>query len=435
MLETYLAGMGYDRSFPLPWRDLSGYASLVARQGTGVNAAPLVGHGSIRIAVMGFDAREASLREQEEMARLLREAMDQGAWGLSSGLVYPPGINAPAAELEALCEVVARADGLYATHLRGDGLRAGPSLLESLDEALHTAAVTGVSLQLSHVAPKFPNNGAAGRLVEKLEQARQKGLQVGCDIHPFMAAMTFLVSLMPPWFFEGGADDIRRRLSNPGERGRLKEALEAQFGHLGWDAFWSRNQPILGDCSSPFHGKRFHQIAQETGRDAFDVLLDILRQTGEEVFRTAVLMWIYSPEDTLRTFLWERTMVGADGVSTSADAAGQIMSLHPRAWGTFPAVLRQFAREGAHVSLEEAVRRMTSLPADMLGLRDRGTLAPGMKADVVVFHKERFTDRGTYEDARRYAEGMAWVLVNGVPAMEDGRITGRRAGRVLRRQR
>jgi N-acyl-D-amino-acid deacylase len=433
MLEHYLAGMGYDGSHPMPWRDLDGYADHLEQRSIAVNAVPLVGHGAIRIAVMGFDAREATRREQGEMACLLQTALDEGAFGMSSGLVYPPGINAPPEELEALCTVVARAGGLHATHLRGDGLRAGPSLVDSLEEALHTARATGVSLQVSHVAPKFPNQGVADRVIERMERARQEGLNVGCDIHPYKAAMTFLASLMPPWFFEGGADESMRRLADPGERGRLREALHTQFDHLGWEEFWSRSQPLLRDPSSPFHGKRFHEMAQEARKDASEVLLDILHGEGADVFRAAVLMWIYTPEDTLRTFLWDHTMIGADGVSSSPEAASELMSLHPRSWGSFPAAIRQFAREGGHVSLEEAVRRMSSLPAAMLGLRDRGILAEGKHADVVVFDPTRFADKGTYENARQFAEGMAWVFVNGEVAMEDGVLTGTRGGRVLRR--
>jgi N-acyl-D-amino-acid deacylase len=433
MLENYLVGIGYDRSYQMPWRDFEGYASHLETKGISVNAASLVGHGSIRIAVMGFDSREATVQEREEMANLLQIALDQGAFGMSSGLVYPPGINSPSCELEELCAITARAGGLYATHLRGDSLRAGPSLLESLDEALHAARVTGVSLQVSHVAAKFPNTGVADRVVERMEKASDEGIRVGCDIHPYMAAMTFLVSLMPPWFFEGGADEAMRRLSNPAQRMRLRRALEATFGHLGWDEFWSRNQPIFPDPSSPFNGKRFDEIARAAGKDASEVLLDILLNESADIFKIPVLMWIYSPDDTLKTFLWHRTMIGADGVSTSPHQTIELMSSHPRSWGSFPAALKRFVWEGGHVTLEEALRRMTSLPAAMIGLRDRGALAEGMKADIAIFDPERFTDKGTYESARQCSEGMVWVFVNGAPAIEKGRPTGKRMGKVLRR--
>jgi N-acyl-D-aspartate/D-glutamate deacylase len=207
-----------------------------------------------------------------------------------------------------------------------------------------------------------------------------------------------------------------------------------QFGHLGWDEFWSRTEAILGDSSSPFNRKRFTVLAGQFGKDPSEVILDVLSTQGEDLFRPVVLNWIYSPEDTLKTFLWDHSMIGADAVSTSVDAGKELMSLHPRAWGTFPAAVRWFAKEGKHVSMEEMVRRMTSLSAAMVGMTDRGVLAEGMKADIVVFDSEKFTDKGTYENARQYAEGMVWVFVNGTLAIEKGIHTGRKGGRVLKRR-
>lgn len=434
MLEAYLDGIGYDRSYRMPWKDFEGYASTLEKRGIAVNAVSLVGHGSIRIAVMGFDARDATRSEKEQMGRLLQEALNQGAFGMSSGLVYPPGINSPSEELEELCAILAKADGLYATHLRGDGLRADMTLVESLDEALRAARATGVSLQVSHVAAKFPNNGSAERVVEKMEQARQEGLRIGCDLHPYMAAMTSLVSLMPPWFFEGDAKERIRRLQDPGERAKIQEALRSQFGHVGWNEFWSRTETILDDPSSPYNRTRFAELARQHGKDASEVLLDVLNAQGEDLFKPVVLHWIYSQEDTLKTFLWGQSMIGADAVSASVESRKELMSLHPRAWGTFPAALRQFSREGKQVSMEEMVRRMTSLPAAMVRLKDRGILAEGMKADMAIFDKEKFTDKCTYEEPRQYAEGMKWVFVNGTMAIEKGKHTGLRPGKVLKKK-
>jgi N-acyl-D-amino-acid deacylase len=427
-------GIGYDRSYPIPWKDFDGYASQLEKRGVGVNVVSLVGHGSIRIAVMGFDAREATEPEKEQMSRLLEEALDQGVFGMSSGLVYPPGINSPTSEFEQLCKIVAKADGLYSTHLRGDGLRAGPTLVESLDEALRVARATGVSLQVSHVAAKFPNTGEANRVVEKMEQARQDGLRIGCDLHPYMAAMTFLVSLMPPWFFEGDTRQMMMRLRDQGERARIQKALRDQFDHLGWNEFWSRSEAVPSDPSSPYSGKRFTELAKGSGKDPSEVFLDMLCSEGEDLFKALVILWVYTPEDTMKTFLWDQSMIGADAVSTSVDAKKGLLSLHPRAWGTFPAALKQFAREGRHVSIKEMVRRMTSLPAGMVGLKDRGTLAEGMKADIIIFDYDKFADKCTYEEPRQYAEGVRWVLVNGAGVIDEGKHTGLRAGSVLKKK-
>ncbi len=330
--------------------------------------------------------------------------------------------------------MAAASGAFYSTHLRGDGLRAGPTLVESLDEALRVARATGVSLQVSHLAAKFPNTGAAGKVVEKMEEARQEGLKVGCDLHPYMAAMTHLVSLMPPWFFEGGTEERMRKLRDRGERARIRKALLEQFGHLGRNEFWSRTEAFLSDPSSPYNGKRLTELAGTSEKDPADVLLDMLCAEGEDLFKSVALHWIYTPEDTLETFLWPYCMIGADAASTSLEARKELLTLHPRAWGTFPAAIRQFAKEGGHVSMAEMVRRMTTLPTAMIGLKDRGTLAEGMKADIVIFDSEKFRDKCTYEAPRQYAEGMVWVFVNGVPAIAEGRHTGQKAGSVLKRK-
>ena len=221
LLQSYVVGIGYNHSRPLNWEDFESYVRELEQDGLGINVISQVGHGTIRIAAMGFDAREATKKEQEEMRRLLREALDQGAFGMSSGLVYPPGINSPAKELEDLCRVVADQGGFYSTHLRGDSLRAGPTLVESLKEAIDVAKNTGVHLHVSHIAPKFPNTGVSQTVLGIMQEARDEGFEVTCDVHPYMAAMTFLVSLMPPWVFEGGTKETTRRLSDKGERAKI----------------------------------------------------------------------------------------------------------------------------------------------------------------------------------------------------------------------
>ena len=421
-LQTYMGGIGYDSSYPIPWKDFDEYASRLQGSGVGVNVVSLVGHGSIRIAVMGFDAREAEESEIQQMGRLLEESLEQGVFGMSSGLVYPPGINSPPSEFEQLCRIVANADGLYSTHLRGDSLRAGPTLVESLNEALKVMRKTGVTLQVSHAAAKFPNNGTAGTVVERMEQARREGYRIGCDIHPYMAAMSFLVSLMPPWFFQGDSHERLNKLTNPAERIRIQKALRDQFSHAGWDEFWSRTETILDDSFSPYNRRPFTELAKTYGKDASEVILDVLSTQGEDLFKPVALFWVYSQEDTLKTFLWDHCMIGADAVSTTVDAGKELLSLHPRAWGTFPLTIKQFCRESNYMSIQEAVRRMTSLPATMVGLTDRGALAAGMKADVAIFDYDKFVDKCDYERPRQYAEGMRWVFVNGRSVIEGRKI-------------
>ncbi|MBS3917277.1 MAG: D-aminoacylase [Deltaproteobacteria bacterium] len=434
LLESYVVGIGYDRSLPLNWVDFEGYAKELEQSGLGINVISLVGHGTIRIAVMGFDARQATRQEQEAMRHLLRNALDQGAFGMSSGLVYPPGINSPTEELENLCKIVAHEDGIYSTHLRGDSLRAGPTLVESLGEAIDVAKNTGVYLEVSHIAPKFPNTGTSHRVLEMMEEARRKGINVTCDVHPYLAAMTFLVSLMPPWVFEGGTKETIRRLSSKEERSRISRELRLQFGHLDWEDFWARNEPVLEDQNSNFKGKRFTEIAKMVGKDPAEACLDILLNEGEDLFKVAVLQWIYSEEDTLKTFLWPYTMIGADGASSSTECKIESLTNHPRSWGTFPKVIRQFCKENNQIQLEQAIHKMTGLPASSLRLRDRGIITEGFKADLVVFDFDRIRAKATYTNPRQYSDGIEYVLVNGGVVIEKGHPTGMRLGKVLRKK-
>ena len=427
-LADYLLGLGLEKARDLAWTDLEAYSARLERHGLGVNLAPLAGHGSIRLAVMGYQAREAAPEELTAMARLLDRALDQGALGMSTGLVYPPGINAPPQEIEFLLERVARAGAIHATHLRGDTVRAAPSLVDSLKEALSGAKRTGVRLHVSHLPPKFPNQGSVEEVIGLLEEAGE----VTCDGHPFMAAMTDLAAHLPPWIFEGGAARAVERLIDPRERARVKKALEKTFGHLDQDLFWSLNQPILPGPDARYQGLRLSEMASEMGVPPVDAVMDLLAEQGPDLFKVVNLLWIYSPEETERLLLWPGAAIGADGVSTSPGQAGGGMETHPRSWAAFTAVLTGYWRDKGLISLEELIRKMTGLPAAIFGLDQRGILAPGKAADVAVFDPRELSVEADY-GRPALSKGMRLVLVNGRPAVDQGRLTGNMAGRVLKR--
>jgi N-acyl-D-amino-acid deacylase len=434
LLESYLVGLGYNHTHSLSWKDFDGYARELEKDMLGVNVVPLVGHGSIRIAVMGFDARQPTKGEQGEMGRLLMDALNQGAFGMSSGLVYPPGINSNSQELQNLCEIVAKEQGIYSSHLRGDTLRAGPTLVESLQEALDVARETRVNLQVSHIAPKFPNTGVSQKIVDMMQNARDEGFNVACDVHPYMAAMTFLASLLPPWVFEGGTKETTRRLTDKGQRAKILKDMRAQFSHLDWDEFWFRNEPVPTDPNSKFKGKRLTEIGSMMGKAPQEAFLDVLADEGEDLFKVVVLEWIYSEDDTLTTFLWPYTMIGADGVNASKESGIESISLHPRSWGTFPKVINKYYKEGKQIELESVINKMTGLAATTLGLADRGFIKEGMKADIAVFDLDRFTDKATYTEPRQYAEGVEYLVINGGLAIERAKSTGNRSAKVLRKR-
>jgi N-acyl-D-aspartate/D-glutamate deacylase len=433
LLESYIIGLGYDKnSFPMDWLDLDSFAAALDKNGSGINTVPLVGHGSIRIAVMGFTAREATPQELDEMKAHLQTALDQGALGLSSGLVYPPGINSPAPELETLCKIVVDRGALYTTHLRGDTLRAGPSFIESLDEALAAARHTGVRLHVSHASPKFPNTGAVRPAIEMMQTARDEGLQVSCDAHPYLAAMTFLASLLPPWAFEGGTTKVIERFNTPAERSKLVEAIRAVFSHLDAGEFWPLNEVVLPDSNAEYHHSRLDVAARKMGLEPAEAMIEILARSGEKLFEVMVMQWIYSEKETRELFCWPHTMVGADGATSCLGCNPGPLSLHPRSWGTFPKIVGDYCKQSSLFSLENMIQRMTGLPAAVMGIGDRGTLAPGKKADIVIFNLNEFKDTATYAHPHQYAEGIEYVWVNGKMVIERGKRTHRRPGKVLK---
>ncbi|UCG09198.1 MAG: amidohydrolase family protein [Desulfobacterales bacterium] len=433
LLQSYIMGLGYDSSFTIDWTDLAGYAAAFDQSGIGINVVPLAGHGSIRIAVMGFGAREANSQELAAMKIHLETALDQGAWGLSSGLVYPPGINSPPHELEVLCEMVADRGALYTTHLRGDTLRSGVTFIESLAEALSVARRTGVRLHVSHASPKFPNTGSVHSVIKMMQALRDEGFHVTCDAHPYLAAMTFLASLLPPWAFEGGIRETVRRFNDPRKRKQVIEAVKATFEHLDPSDFWPRNEVILPDPQSEFNHCRMHIISQKMELQPAEALIEILAQCGQRLFEAIVLQWIYSAEETQELFHWPYTTVGADGATSSLAYDLGPLTIHPRSWGTFPKIFNDYHKKGKQFSIEEIIRRMTGLAAAVVGLNDRGTIQPKKKADVIVFNPKKFTDTATYADPHRYAQGMEFVWVNGRMVVERGKRTGRRPGKVIKR--
>jgi N-acyl-D-amino-acid deacylase len=249
-----------------------------------------------------------------------------------------------------------------------------------------------------------------------------------------MAAMTFLASLLPPWVFEGGTKEATRRLTENTKRSMILKELKSQFSHLGWDEFWFRNELVPTNPNSQFQGKRLTEIGAMMGKDPAEAFLDILAQEKEDLFKLVVLEWIYSEDDTLTTFLWPHTMIGADGVYSSKDSRIGSISLHPRSWGTFPKVINKYHKEGKQIELELLINKMTGLAATTLGLSDRGFIKEGMKADIAVFDLNRLTDKATYAESRQYAEGVEYLLINGRFTIEKGTPTGNRLAKVLRRR-
>jgi N-acyl-D-amino-acid deacylase len=417
----------FGRDLNWQWTDLNGYAAHLGQVGTAVNVAPLVGHGSLRIAVMGYERRDPTHRELADMCRLAEEALAAGAFGMSSGLIYPPGSFAGRDELVSLCRVVASHGGVYSTHMRNEG----EQLLVALEEALEIARRSGVRLQLSHHKVLGRRNwGLTEASLQRVDAAIAAGADIALDQYPYPASSTTMLALVPGWAAEGGSDALAARLRDPETRLTIRtEVLDGPTDGRPKRDF-EPDTVMISSVGLAEHagivGRRLDEIAREIGREAVDVMLDLLGRDGA----VEVVIFAIGDEDIERVMRHPRVAVASDGWTMHPDEGG---TPHPRSYGTFARVIQRYVREQSLLSLPEAVRRMTSLPADRLGLRDRGRIAPGAVADVVVLDPDRVTERATFVDPHQFAAGVDEVFVAGTPVVRGGVQTDARPGTVLRR--
>jgi dihydroorotase/N-acyl-D-amino-acid deacylase len=421
-----------DWGIVVDWTDHASYFRRVEKKGTAVNFAHLVGAAQVREAVLEGANRAPSPDELEKMKTLVDRAMEQGAWGLSSSLIYPPGTFAATDELVELAKVAARHGGIYATHIRNEAER----LLEALDEAAAIAERAGIAVEIWHLkAAGRANWGRLRDAVRAIESHRARGLDLTADIYPYPASMTGLAAGLPPTAAEGGLESLLRRLRDPAERDRIRAEIEnPTLGHENLYRGAGGAEGVLiagvrGEANRKYQGKRLSEVAALRGVDPITAMFDLLVEENGVVDTVYFSM----SEDDVRLALaqpWVSFNCDAPGV-TPDGLLGRSMT-HPRAYGSFPRILGRYVRDERLLRLEEAIRKMTSLPAQRLGLRDRGLLRPGMHADVTVFDPAAVIDRATFEDPHRYSEGIVHVFVNGVPVVDGGRPTDRLPGRILR---
>ncbi len=414
------------------WTTLGEYFARAERQGISVNIASYVGSGQIRLDVMGNVNRAPTAEELTKMESLVEQSMREGAIGLSSGLIYAPNMFAKTEELIDLARVAAKFGGLYTTHIRGEGTNSP----QSIGEAIEIAEQAGLPAHILH----FKSNGQAnwGRMAEfikLIQTARNRGVDINADLYPYIAGMTSLEQCLPPKYLEGTADEVVARLKDPSARKEIREAIDK--GLPGWDNNEVRDcggwhGVMLASCQKPenkrFQGKRLDEVARLMRKDPVDALCDLL------IAEHATPMAIYfsmSEADVELAMKQPWVGIGSDGaaVNPSMEFMGRP---HPRFYGTFPRVLGVYAREKGILTLPDAVRKMTSLPAQIIGLTDRGLLRPGMAADLVVFDARTVKDRATFEDPVQYPVGIPYVIVNGVVVIDKGEHTGAKPGRVLR---
>lgn len=402
------------------WLRYGQYAAKVAAGRPVVNAMGLVGHGTLRIAAMGFAARPATPAELARMAGLLEEAMAEGAAGLSSGLYYAPGLFATRAEVTALARVAARRGGFYATHLRNEA----EGLLESLDEAIGIGRAAGVPVHVSHLKAAGRRNWAlADAAVAQIEAARAEGLDVTADVYPYHFSSTSLLAVIPPWAQEGGVPALLARIADPNTRaaiiGQIKDGMpgwENIFHNAGWE------QILISAVGTPegrqWEGRSVADIARAAGKDPFDCALDIIAAGSGAV---SIIAGSMNEEIVARFIRLPFAVIGSDGSPNEGKP-------HPRVYGTFPRVVRRFVRELKALSLPEAIHKMSGLTAARLGLGDFGRIAAGARADAVLFDPARFADTATFDDPRRHPVGVRAVLVAGRCVLDGEAATGERPG-------
>ncbi len=407
------------------WQTFSEYFAVLKRKGIALNMAFLAGHGNIRGSVVGYDDKEPSAEEIKGMGMLLAEALEDGARGLSTGLIYPPGIYSNTEELIDLANRFGNKDMIYASHMRSEGDR----LIEAVHEIIRIGEETGVKVHISHIKTAGERNwGKAEEVILSLDNARRRGVRITCDRYPYIASSTDLDSILPSWVFEGGNEEELRRLADEGERGKIAIQMSKEPRPEG---YWRKViiSSVASEKNGWMEGKTIAQISAKIRKQEIEAVFEILL---EERLRVGAI-FISMNEDNLARFLsLPYCMIGSDSSARSFEGPTRKGKPHPRGFGTFPRLLGKYAGEGRLFSLPEAVHRSTGLAARTFGLRGRGLLKAGFHADVVVFDPEKIADKSSFEEPFQMPEGIVHVLVNGVPALREGRPLERLSGQILK---
>jgi dihydroorotase/N-acyl-D-amino-acid deacylase len=414
------------------WQSLGEYFARLERQGIGINLASYVGATTVREVVIGTENRPPSAAELLRMQALVREAMEQGAVGVSTSLEYAPAPYAGTEELIALASAAAPYGGIYATHMRSEG----DGMVAALDETFRIAREAHISTEIWHLKVAGKKNwGHMPDVIKRIEAARAGGLDISADTYAYTAWFNDMSAFVPPWAHEGGNEKMVARLKEPATRARVRKDIETPSDT--WDNEWDEvagpESILVGVVKNPalrsLQGQTIAAIAKSRGKDPIDTLLDIL---VEDNGFTGCAVFGMQEDDVVLALVQPWVSINNDSSGTSPEGRLGEEHPHPRAYGTFPRILRKYVREEHRLSLEEAIRKFSALAAQRMRLTDRGVLKRGLWADVVVFDPATVADRSTFSSPNELAVGMQWVLVNGVPVIADGKMTGAKPGQVLR---
>ncbi len=425
--------LGYEHFKITPdWRTLGEYFRRIERQGMGINLASYVGATQVRRMVLGDADKQPSPAELDRMKALVREAMAQGAVGVSTSLQYAPAPYATTAELVALATEASKAGGIYATHMRSEG----SGVLAALDEAIRIGREANIPVEVWHIkAAGKPNWGRMKDIIARVDEARRSGIDITADTYAYPAWYNSLSAFVPPWAHDGGDEKMIERLKDPAMRQKIRKDMETPSD--AWDNEW---QEIPGPDAvmisvvqnqdlKPLQGKRLSEIAKMWNEDPVDTLFDILIK--DRGF-TSCAVFAMSEDDIALALKQPWVSIDNDSQGTSPEGLLAEEHPHPRAYGTFPRIIRKYVREDHLLTLEEAIRKMTALPAERMRFTDRGVIKQGLWADMVVFDPNQLRDVATFENPNQLSVGMQYVLVNGVPVIAEGKMTNALPGKVLR---
>ena len=414
------------------WRTLRQYLARLEKQGMGINLASYVGATQVREMVLGFEDRQPTATQLEEMKKLVGDAMRDGAVGVSTSLEYPPAPYARTEELIALASEAARFGGIYATHMRSEG----DAILQSIDETVRIAREAHIPVEIWHLkVAGMSNFGRMPEVLARIDAARAEGVDIAADTYAYTAWFNEMAAFIPPWAHDGGDAKLIERLKDPAARERIRKELVTPSTE--WDNEWQEisgpEAIMIGVVQNPqllrFQGKRLTDVAKAWNKDPIDTLFDFLIEDGAF---TGNAVFGMSEADVSLALQQPWVAVDNDSSGTAPDGLLGREHPHPRAYGTFPRILRKYVREDKMLSLEDAIRKFSALPAQRMRLADRGVLKDNMWADIVIFDPATVRDVATFENPNQLSQGMEYVLVNGIPVIDQGKMTGELPGKVLR---
>ncbi len=418
--------------FDVAWTTLGEYLEHLVTRGVSPNVASFVGATTLRIYAVGYDDRAPTEEEMDLMKSLVKQAMEEGALGIGSSLIYAPAFYSSTEELIEICKVAAEYDGMYISHLRSEG----PRLLESLDELITIADEAGIRAEVYHLKQSGQANWHKfDQVVAKIDSARAAGLHITTDMYTYVAGATGLNAAVPPWVQEGGYDKWMERLQDPNIRARV--IAEMQAPAQGWESLMQAaaspdNMLLIGfknDSLKYLQGKTLSEIAQMRNTSPEETVLDLIIQDGS---RVGTVYFLMSEENVKKQIALPWMSFGSDAGSTAPEGVFLSSSTHPRSYGNFARVLSKYVREEQVISLEEAIYKLTTLPATNLKIARRGVLKTGYYADLAIFDPSKIQDHATFDNPRQYATGMQHVFVNGTQVLKDGEHTGALPGQVVR---